>query len=135
MGIDTSNEALLGCWDIDDPALRARVEKMLDGYREQYGEPTRGLGRAVFSDHERHLVFKVPLNWFGRQDNSREAAWDREDAPIAPCRLLDEGDWPVLEMEMVDIDVERPCLPDWTCEFDDAQVGYTSDGQLVLYDL
>lgn len=132
----------LGCWQIKFDENDAKLAKLaritLDEYRERLGEPIIGRTRVVFVDEEQGLVFKVATCREGLEANYKEAAWESDEYPIASCRLIpgSEKSWPVLEMEMVKPAIgERSTLPAWTGWFDSAQVGYTKQGQLVLYDL
>lgn len=93
--------------------------------------------RKVYDRGDGYVV-KVALNDEGLIANMREANWDSDYIPLAPCHF----DWPdpcrdaVLIMEKIarfpDYGEQ---LPEWTMSVDCAQVGYLADGTLVAYDL
>lgn len=112
----------------------SRFSALIERWTEQYGEPRCGRHRAVFFDGDR--VLKAPRNHDGCLANLREATWDQAGVKLARCRLLDEFEFPVLEMErVVPASLPAALLPAWASEVDCAQLGWSNDGSLVAYDL
>lgn len=119
--------------EIEHPEL----DQLHADYHSRFGEPLVGTKRATYVDRENSRVFKVPLNMAGIDANYAEDGHTDDFIPLAPCRILDlEAEFPVLEMEWVEPVIgPRSELPDWTDWVDCAQVGLTTDGRLVAYDL
>jgi hypothetical protein len=83
-------------------------------------------------------VVKVALNDEGLIANMREANWDCDYIPLAPCHLewSDPRREAVLIMEKIArFPARGEKLPEWTMSVDCAQVGYLADDRLVAYDL
>jgi hypothetical protein len=107
---------------------------------QQFGQPL-GVGRnRIVFDRKDGTVVKVPSNWDGFMDNGREAAWEDAEIPIASCSIQDIGEeertsFPVLIMEKVKPLNDLSNAPQWVGFVDCGQVGHTTDGKLVAYDL
>jgi hypothetical protein len=100
------------------------------------------VGRTRIVFHTDTDVMKVPLTSEGLDDSDMEAFWSGKYGksgyiPIATSQVELIDDLPVLRMERVRMptETERRALPDWTGSVDCAQVGYTSAGELVAFDL
>jgi hypothetical protein len=98
-----------------------------------------GMKRATFTVGSRWVV-KVPLSWEGVSENCYEAQHTDPGVPLAACRLhvsIPSG-LPLLWMERVDpVTWSRndPRYPAWADWVDCGQIGLTTDGRLVAYDL
>jgi hypothetical protein len=120
----------------DDPLPGAATLLRVIG--ERCGEPMLGGHRAVFSVGD-DWVLKVPLTWEGDAMNQYEACHSDPKIPLAQCRLhiSEPSGVALLWMERITPlhPGKRYDLPEWTDFVDCAQVGYTTSGELVAYDL
>lgn len=144
--LDSSNS-----WDtvgipdvlIDAPRTRANVQAALNKAAALYGNPIYGTTRATFALPCGTKVLKIPYTEGGIYQNEREAQHHEkpqkyyEDVPLAACSLTeDENGVPLLEMERVTPLMRYDSrMPSWAYDVDSEQVGITTDGRIVAYDL
>lgn len=126
-----------------DP-FHALTLKYIRKFTRQYGTPEVGRTRAVFDRGDGYMI-KVPLNGEGFMANRSESLTSESGdnfIPIAKCwqeddTSLDKEGINVLIMEKVTpiTKIDYKELPNWVGYVDCAQVGHTTDGRLVAYDL
>lgn len=108
-------------------------------FLRKYSEWYAGSSRIAYVDHDKGVVYKVPLTDRGLRDNIRDAKMYKSqeegkgdgNRPIAQCVLLHDL---VLEMELV-TPMEEWEAPDHFLGSDGFQIGKTRDGEIVFFDL
>lgn len=116
---------------------RDLYEKDIQHYINTYGAPWTGNARATF-DIGDNKVLKIALGYQGEIENNQELSriesdpdmFTRGHGDLSPHGL------PVLITEKVQpIEFDDPDMPDWADMIDGRQIGRTSDGRIVAYDV
>jgi len=127
-----------GLENVDWGTHAQATKNLLTAATARFGDAMVGRTRAVFDLGDGRMM-KVPFNDEGLLANWQEHRVYRETdpfIPVAPCEWDEVYGVRVLLMEKVTPTLESyKNLPDWAGSVDGAQVGYTTDGRLVAYDL
>lgn len=123
----------------DSPLSLDRVMPVLEELEAKYGTPKIGRTRAVFEMGDGR-VLKIAINDEGFYSNYLELREsEAEDAyvPMAKTERLDIDDYnsAVIAEQVTPVAPDYKTMPEWVYSVDGGQVGYTSDGRLVAYDL